>query len=619
MDKFLIYKNALVATFDEQNNCGVYNIIIKNEKIYDIDFDNRLSNDEVIKNIYPKSEIIDAKHKLIIPPFINSHLCSSYSLNKVFLKRNNYDTIHDNVSLNLLNKYFSNIRTKSDFKNLLKINYFNALTNGEYIVNETSSFISKEYFLEDRSTGVPYGMEVSFTSYDGYLNSYLWNSNMFHFISLKYDEEINNYSLNFLKKGFAKGKNKIFLENLRSKRISEEVNGNFGKSFVKVLNDYDLLSSDLVLSNPFTINSSDIGLLSDKKVNVILCICDLLNLSASNINLNDFFNSDINVCIGTGYLGENVLAEIKSLSRLVNINEVSYETLLRSVIVNPAKIFDRTVHSNSLIKNGPANMIIFDLSDLRSFFDFPENDINYVSQHIIESLDTKDIADLMVKGNYLIKDYQSKFYEPESLRKNIKELSVKLYDIGKYFELKEKYLMRRRIKKLTGRYEEKTFTNEDNFAANDIDNQVLENPGMISDSEFKVIGAKVNENLILSSDIISADDNVFKNINEILSFDSGLSVFGTEDSFLGNESKRKNRINKGPEPPKKKIEKIFFDDFANSTAKHEADNEKKESLNSFNKKTDLAGNEPAADKHPEDKKVIFKKNKLRFGFNSEES
>ncbi len=618
MDKFLIYKNALVATFDEQNNCGIYNIIIKNEKIYDIDFDNRLNNDEVIKNIYPKSEIIDAKHKLIIPPFINSHLCSSYSLNKVFLRRNNYDTIHDNVSLNLLNKYFTNIKTKSDFKNLLKINFFNALTNGEYIVNETTSFVSKEYFLEDKSTGVPYGMEVSFTSYDGYLNSYLWNSNKFHFISLKYDEGINNYSLSFLKKGYAKDKNKIFLENLRSKRISEEVNSNFGKSFVKVLNDYDLLSSDLVLSNPFTINNIDIELLSEKKVNVVLCICDLLNLSVSNINLNDFFNSDINVCIGTGYLGENVLAEIKSLSRLVNINEVSYETLLRSIIVNPAKIFDRLVHSNSLVKNGPANMIIFDLSDLRSFFDFPENDINFVAQHIIESLDTKDIADLIVKGNYLIKDYQSKFYEPESLRKNIKDLSVKLYDIGKYFELKEKYLMKRRIKKLSGRDEEKVYFNDDNFAISDIDNQVLDNSVLISDSEFKVIGAKVNENLILSSDIISADDNVFKNINEIFSFDSGLSVFGTEDSFPGIELKRKNRIDKEPEPPKKKIEKIFFDDFADSSLTQETDIKDKETLKSSDKKPVSVKNDSVSEKKPSDNKIIFKKNKLRFGFNNED-
>jgi cytosine/adenosine deaminase-related metal-dependent hydrolase len=605
MDKYIIYKNALIATFDKQNRCGIFNLIIKNEKIYDIDFDNRLNNDEVIKNIYPKSEIIDAKYKLIIPPFINSHLCSSYSLNKIFLKRNRYDTINNNISLNLLNKYFSSPKAKHDLKGLLRINFFKSLTNGEFAVNETTSFISKEYFLEDNAASIPYGLETAFTSYDGYLNSYLWNNNKYHFISLKHDEEINNYSLSFLKKAFSLERNKIFLENLRSKKISDEVNRNFGKSFVRVLYDYDLLSSDLVLSNPFTINDTDIALLSEKKVNVVLCITDLLNLSSKNVNLNDFFNSDINVCIGTGYLGENVLAELKSLAKLVNLNEVSYESLLKAVTVNPSVIFSKLIPSNSLIKNNPANMIIFDISDLRSFYDYPEYDINLVSQHIIESLDTKDIIDLIIKGNYLVKDYQSRFYEPESLRKNIKELSVKLYDVGKYFELKEKYLMKGRVKKISGREEENIRLNALSELESDIDFEVLENHGLLTDSDFKVVGAKVNENLILSSDIISTDDNVFKNIHELDSPDSGLSVFGDEDK-ISHISEKIDEISEET-LEKKKVEKVYFDDIGNNT-EPQMDN------------PEPIKNPPAKTKETSPKKHIkFLKSKLRFGFDSEES
>ncbi len=599
MDKYLVYKNALVATFDEQNRCGIYNLIIKNDKIYEIDFDNRLNNDEVIRNIYPKSEIIDAKYKLIIPPFINSHLCSSYSLSKVFLKRNSYDTINNNVSLNLINKYFSNIKTKSDLKNLLRINFFKSLTNGEFVINETSSFLSKEYFLEDKAASIPYGLEAAFTSYDGYLNSYLWNNNRFHFISLNHDEEINNYSLSFLKKSFSVERNKIFLENLRSRKISDEVNRNFGKSFTRVLYDYDLLSSDLVLSNPFTVNDNDISLLSEKKVNVVLCVSDLLNLSVENFNLNELFNSDINICVGTGYLGENVLSELKSLSRLVNLKDVSYETLLKTVTVNPSALFSKIIPTNTIEKNKPADMIIFDISDLRSFYDYPEYDINLVSQHIIESLDTKDITDMIIKGNYIVKDYQNKFYEPESLRRNIKELSEKLYDIGKYFELKEKYMMKRRIKKLSNREEDKVNLNSLNEFEVDLSIDDLENTGMFTDSDFKVVRAKVNENLILSSDIISADDNVFKNIHEIDSNDSGLSVFGDEDILLSKEEEiiGNNAIKKS-EQEKIGKEKVYSDDSENDNGP-------------------LKEN-PLKEKEPPPKKITFIKSKLRFGFNSDD-
>jgi len=600
MDKYLILKNGLVATFDEQGHSGVYNIIIKNDKIYDIDFENRLNNDEVIKNIYPKSEILDLKNRLIMPPFINSHLCSSFSLCRVFLKRSTYETLNNNISLNLVSKYFANQKVRNELRNLFKINYTRALSNAEYILNETSNFVSKEYFLDDKSTSIPFGQEVAYTTYDSYLSSYLWNNNKFHFISLKYDEEINNYSLNFLKKSTSKEKNKIFLENLIIRENSESVSRNFGKSFIRVLNDYDLLSSDLVLSNPLFINKNDIELLSEKKVNVVFCLSDLLNLYPAQINLSDFFDSDINICTGTGYLGENVLAELKILYKFLDPDNVSYESLLRTITTNPVKIFERFGYTNTLVKGGIANLIIFDLSDIRNYFDFPENDLNYISQHIIESLDTKDIVDLIIKGNYLIKDYQSKFYEQESLRKIIKEISVKVYDTGKYFELKEKFLMKKRVKKLSTRDDEKSgsVTEEQYMPESSLD--IIDNPVLISDSDFKVIGAKVNENLILSSDIISADDNVFKNINEIKSTDSGLFIFGNEDKLISSEKPKHDKgiTKEAAKIDKTKLTKVYFDDIKNTS--------KTEPL-------------PQPEKLKKPKDVKFNKNKLRFGFTEEDS
>lgn len=604
MDKYIVFKNALVATMDEQNRAGVFNIIIKNDKIYDIDYENRLNNEEVIKSIYPKSEIIDLKNKLVVPPFINSHFCSSYSLSKVFFKRFNYDTINYNISLNLINKYFTNPKLRNDLRNLFKINYSKSLSNGEFIINETSSFISKEYFLEDKLTGVPFGQEVLLSSYDTYLNSYLWNNNRFHFISLKYDEEINNYSLSFLKKSFSKEKNKIFLENLKSGKTAEEVNRNFGKSFVKVLDDYDLLSSDLILSNPVFLSRNDLEILSEKEVNVVLCLTDLVNLTENNINLNDFFNSDVNVCIGTGYLGENVLSELNILSRFINLNEVPYEYLYRAVTTNPYKIFDKLGYNITIEKGNFANFVIFDLSDIRNVFDFPEYDMNYILQHVIESLDTKDICDLIIKGNYLIRDYQNKFFEQESLRKNIKELTTTLYNTGKYFELKEKYLMKKRIKKLSNREEEKERLIDNLDYESNI--ELIDNPKMISDSDFKVIGAKINENLIMSSDIISPDDNVFKNINEVSSLDFGLSIYGNEDDITEKHypdiEKSIPVVKENVVIDKSKLSKVFFDDIKNTSKSDKPDDEKK--------------TEPV----PRSKKEIkFLKSKLKFGFNEEEN
>ncbi|MCX6161619.1 MAG: hypothetical protein NTV87_09845, partial [Ignavibacteriae bacterium] len=185
MDKYLILKNPLVLTFDKDDNVGYYNIVIKNNLIHEIDFNNELISDRNIYTRFPGVNIIDAKNKIVIPAFFNSNLNSSFALSGVFFERLHYDKISDNLSLVLLEKYFTNPDNKGDLKNLILFSFFRALSNGEVFVNETSAYLSKEFIQENSKFNFLLVQDVVYTAYTEAFNKYLTELKKFHCVSVR--------------------------------------------------------------------------------------------------------------------------------------------------------------------------------------------------------------------------------------------------------------------------------------------------------------------------------------------------------------------------------------------------------------------------------------------------
>ena len=45
MSEFKVIKNGLCLTLDADSSCGYYNLILKGNKIFDIDYNNELNSD----------------------------------------------------------------------------------------------------------------------------------------------------------------------------------------------------------------------------------------------------------------------------------------------------------------------------------------------------------------------------------------------------------------------------------------------------------------------------------------------------------------------------------------------------------------------------------------------
>lgn len=525
MEEFKVIKNGFIYTLDRKGRSGYFNIIIKNGKIFLVDYEKKFNEKEFkLKN--PNSEIIDAENKLIMPGLFNSKLISSYSLNKLFLKKCTYDNIGSWLSLNLTDKYLSDKKNSGLFIDLLKISYSRSLLSGEIFVNESGISIRKDFFEICFKEPAWIEQYYNLTLYDNIIPDDLKEHESSISLGFKADEDINNYSLSSIKKSLSGNKYKLFLNASLSQKSFDSIKKDFRKPFINVLADMDLLTDKTVIVNPLKINSEEIEILKRKKSVILISPSDYFNLSDMKVDFEEILFSGLNLIIGTGYTGNDILSELKLIPLLSTSKFISYQNILKMAVTNPSAVFGISNITGSVERNKSADLIFFDTGDLRNILTLPDNDSENVSEFIIKNLTSKDVSDVLLRGKFLIKDRINLFKYHESRQSRAKEISDKIYSAGKYFEFKEKYLMRGRVDKLdldSAEEESEEIVKEEIFV------DMTETGEYTGEGEFTIIRTKEEE--FEKPRKREEEKEHIISLKEIKSMDEGLNLFeGLEDT-----------------------------------------------------------------------------------------
>jgi len=604
MDKLIVIKNALVLTLDDSGRTGYFSLVIKNDRIFDIDYENELINNSVIFSKYPGAYIIDAHDKLIVPSFLNLNLNSTFYQCTSFLKGFNFSNLSDNLSTSLVEQYFLESKNKDDLKNLIAINYYSSLQNGEAVILESSRLFTKDFISENRKFGFLSYQDIVYTAYDNSFSSFLSEKGFLHCIGIKDEDEINTYSLNALVSSFASGKKILFFEVLQKSTSLEILKKNFAKSLIKLLWEAELLSDKVIFSNPIYMNQDEIEMLCKKRSNIVLSPTDILKLGEKNFDFYDYINRELNISLGSGFNGRSVFSELKVLSSLLRKEYFSYDEILRMVTVNPARALKISDNYGSIEKNKFANLVFFNLNDLRNILNVPEINSEKVSEFLVENFDTKDISDVILKGIPLKRNNQCKLYNPETIKQIKNSLNKKIYEVGKYLELKEKFLMRKRVNELTGTEVEKSLMYVDNYGEEDYASQ---DSRSIMDSEFKILGIDKEMNVNVMDEIDNYENINQADISEMNSPGEGFFVF-EEEAAVVKENVRSLR----PEV-QKEVTLRFDDSFSTDNVIVKEVKEEKKEIKEVKEVKEVIKKEAK-----EEKNIQFKKEKLRFGFSQEE-
>ena len=519
MEDFILIKHGLVLTLDRKGTAGYFNILVRNGKIYHVDYENKFNEKEFISK-YPDTLIIDAADRIIMPGFFNSKLISSYSLNKYFFKKCTYENINSWLSLKLTERFLS-AKENSDLNHeLFRISHARSLLNGELFISESSSSISKEFFDKYFKDSDQIKQYFNLTVYDYGLLSDITGQEKNISLGFRTDEDINNYSLASMKKVLSGNKLRLFIDASLSQKTFESVKKDFGKPFITVLSEMELLSQGTVISNPTHLSQIELDILSKKGATVLLSPSDYLNFQDKKTDLDEIFLSELNIITGTGYTGDNIFAELKILSSLISKNVISSEELLKTAIRNPSHLFGISNITGSIERNKSADMIILSLEDIRNVPAIPEIESEVLSDFIIRNLSAKDISDVILRGRVLVRDKELLTEDSSLLRKKSEEISARIYTEGKYFEYKEKYLMRGRVDKLKADRQEKKSA--------EIFVDIKETEGeYIGEGEFTILRPKLEDFEQIRVKTIIDEIN---NIEEISSLDDGVDFLDKNES-----------------------------------------------------------------------------------------
>lgn len=588
-DKFIVIKNGLVLTLDRKKQTGYYNIVIKNGKIFLVDYEKKF-NEKEFKSKNPDAEIIDAKDKLIMPGLFNSKLVSSYSLNKFFLKKCTYENISNWLSLKLVDKFLSGIENAETFRDLLKIIYMRSIQNGEIFINESSFSLKKDFFDIYFSNSDWIKQYYNLTAFDNTILSDLENIPDILSMGFKTDEDVNNYSISSIKKYLSGNTIKLFIESSLSQNAFDSIRKVFGKPLITVLAENELISPGTILYNPTHLSPAEIETLAKRNSCMLISPSDYLNLSSNKIDYYEFAQSGLNIMIGTGYSGNDILSELKLFASIISKSSISYEWLMQTAIYNPSVIFGISNITGSIERNKSADLIFFDLKDLRNTLTLPEITSENICEFIIENLTVKDISEVLLKGEFFIQEKKDVLKESEELQFRAKEISAKIYSEGKYFEYKEKYLMRGRVDKLSlnNRGEEADETRREEIFVD-----MTETGEYTGEGEFTILGTK-KEDFEKPRGKDKKEQAQKINLKEIKSLEKEMNLFDEEYEIQEFENPKIEKKKTVSERPVKKTPEEQSEERVDT--KQEKEN------------AEIPVNED------ETSEPLFQKGKLKFGF-----
>lgn len=472
----IILKNAFVLSFNKNNDTGRYSLLITENKITDMADSSPkgiTKADKWIEQYSSIAEVIDCSRKIVMLPLVNSCVKSEGTLLHYLLKRRHYEKADEDICTDLIFNYLYQELAGESLQealfNIYKYSYLRLLKSGVLYLNEFSlrrdinhfSAIADavKYTGQHVSACYPIKQDPNTIRDHKYLNPsyYLTQENQLTVYDISGITELRSHNL----------KN-LYLEVAVNKDITEKFRQTFHKSVVALLDEYQLIDKNTTFINPLYLDYNDIKIITEKKANIVVCPRDLNTFTERYFPIDDYTGHGINFSIATGWLGEDLLKELRLFRNKHKELNISNVDLLYSITKAPHKSYfcvDGGVDAAYCIEVGkPANMIFIDLKDSRFQF-FPENySFESVCEFLVDNLVSYNVSDVICQGKFVLKDGKCSGIDEDELTGKIGETREKLYKIGRYQELLKRSESKAKNEKLdmSGRTEDEIKMFSDN-------------------------------------------------------------------------------------------------------------------------------------------------------------
>lgn len=213
-----------------------------------------------------------------------------------------------------------------------------------------------------------------------------------------------------------------------NKKEVEDCLSKYGKTPVGFLDSIGFLDDKTIAAHCVKLNSDDIEILKNRKVNVVTNPSSNAKLGNGVAPVGEMLEKNVNVSLGTDSAASNntlnMFREMNIFSLIhkaknENATTLSATEVLKSVSVNPAKALGMEGEIGVLREGGKADLIFV---DLKSSSLFPNNS---VISSLCYSANGSEVGSVMVDGKFLMKDRQLTVIDEERVYFEISRISDK--------------------------------------------------------------------------------------------------------------------------------------------------------------------------------------------------
>lgn len=417
---------------------------------------------DIIANFY-SNEIIDLKGAIVHPGLINCHNHLAHSLFRCWFPDNK--TLIDYFNTDIENIFFANITDEMEY-------FATILTCMEMVMNGTTSFMSinsdlnhiesqieaiedlgirgtASQSIKDIRAKYQYSTKKCLEILEDNLINYGYKSGRKAWcISTVYGIENSTNELMKGAKRLAEKYNAIL--NAHCSWSQEDVDickqENNGKTPTEVYNDLGILDDKTSLVHMNVLSEKDFEIICKTKLNPIRCpdIQMRFGFGYSKISkYPEMLKSGVNVAIGTDCgQGSNTHADLtRAMYTEVlmekearsDINIISADNVLDMATIFGAKAMGIEDKAGSIEDGKWADIVIHRTDRPESY---PNN---YLVRNLVYSMGSKTIKDVMVGGEYIVKDCKLNSMDSESILSRVEYLSNKIRKIIPLLEV-EKHL-----------------------------------------------------------------------------------------------------------------------------------------------------------------------------------
>lgn len=424
-----IIENGIVATADQQNRVGRYALLIRNNRIVDI-----APRSEPLKNMHPNAEVIDAAGKLVIPGFVDPHFHA-----ESFLLRHVTGTIpmsrwSKDRRIAAVYSYLNNGAAPEDLEILFRLAYFNALKSGvtcvaDYGLDNLEKSLLASYEAMKRVElkgfiGLHNGDQVE-------QSRKLQSSSVRFALTLPSEDDLTTYGLQSILRISEDLKMPLMVHLGETKRGSESLKRNFHRSTTQLLKEFHLFGQKIQLAHLSVLEKDDAEVLSAAKIPVIVTPNSAVRKEVDLPPIGEFMMHGIPLALGTDWGVVDQFSNVRAMAALARAHGRSLPTgfdMLALCTRNGAHALGLLDECGTLEPGKKADITFIGISDVRWGHNFVGNDFAGLLSAVFLEGSARDVTDVMVNGNFCIRERNILTYSEEDLLQEGSRLMAKLVE-----------------------------------------------------------------------------------------------------------------------------------------------------------------------------------------------